>query len=109
MTETHHVTIDTDKLAQTIDRIEQQSSDPESAGQIAGIAKMLLAEFVDRDERARAAEAEAAAYRMLQVDLWKLIGRCDMAFELITEAKLLGPAKKTARQLRAEIKKAITP
>lgn len=52
------------------------------------------------------AEAEAAAYRMLQVDLWKLIGRCDMAFELITEAKLLGPAKKTARQLRAEIRKA---
>jgi hypothetical protein len=132
--EQRHVTLDPDQLERTIDRIERQSSDPESVGQLGGIAKMLLAELVERQrvamevgqslkdmgdgmdtinaglfafqERAEQAEAEAAAYRMLHVDLWKLIGRCDMAFELISEAKLLGPAKQTARQLRAEIKKA---
>lgn len=34
---------------------------------------------------------------------WKLIGRCDFAFQLITTNKTLTAAKRTARQLRADI------
>ena len=57
-------------------------------------------------ERVQRAEAELATLRQAHADAWTLLGRCDMAFELIGEAKLLGPAKKTAKELRAEIAKA---
>lgn len=39
-------------------------------------------------------------------DAWKLIGRCDMAFELISVAGTRAEIKQRARQMRAEIKKA---
>jgi hypothetical protein len=92
MSEVHHVVFDPDQLARTIDRLERESSDPESAGQIGGIAKMLIGELQARE-----------AWLM---SVYTLLGRCDMAFEMITEAKLLSVARKTAKQLRAEIAKA---
>lgn len=75
-------------------------------GKVDMISDVVAAALITLEARAQQAEAEAVAYRMLHIDLWKLIGRCDMAFEMIMEAKLLGPAKQTARQLRAEIRQA---
>jgi hypothetical protein len=49
------------------------------------------------------AETEAAQARQALADAWKLLGRCDMAFELIATARSLRTAKETARKLRSEI------
>jgi hypothetical protein len=47
----------------------------------------------------------AAAKRLLETT-WRLLGRCDMAFELISTNQTLTTARRTARQMREEIKKA---
>lgn len=60
-------------------------------------------------ERAERAEAEATAFRLAHADVWRLVGRCDLAFELIETSMLLSTAKRTAKQLHAEIKKASEP
>lgn len=39
-------------------------------------------------------------------DAWRLIGRCDMAFELISVAGTRAEIKQRARKMRNEIKKA---
>ena len=88
MTTTEHVTIDTDTLAQRIDALGASGGTSE----LVSIAHMLTTELRVRQHRLDS--------------LWRLIGRCDMAFELIAAAKLLGPVKKIAEQLGAEIKKA---
>lgn len=57
-------------------------------------------------EQAEAMRERADAAETAHADAWKLIGRCDIAFELISTAQTLSAAKRAAQQLRDEIKKA---
>lgn len=47
-----------------------------------------------------------AQLRTAHVDTWKLIGRCDMSFELVEGAKTIRDARARASDMRDEIKKA---
>lgn len=87
-----HITLDTDKLARQIDEIAQQSLDSDAAERLSDIAHMLLTTLID--------------YHKSHGEAWKLIGRCDMAFEQIAAARLLDHRKRIAKQMRDEIKKA---
>jgi hypothetical protein len=44
--------------------------------------------------------------RAANVAAWKLLGRCELAFELISTARSVVTARQTAKQLQAEIKRA---
>lgn len=69
-----------------------------------------LAYWRERADDAEAACAELArpltAMNEAHADAWKLIGRCDLAFELIATVQSVVTARATARQLQDEIKAA---
>lgn len=60
----------------------------------------------DARENAKESDERAALAQLALAGAWKLIGRCDMAFELIATAVALGTARKAARKLRTEIAQA---
>lgn len=95
----------------TNDRISEAEHDP--IGQAISVAEMGIKEV--ETLAAQAAELErklGEALSALEIltkahgDAWILLGRCDLAFELISTAKSLTTTKRTATQLRGEIKKA---
>lgn len=89
---TEKVAIDPEVLERKINQIAASSLDPDAAERLAGIAQMLLASLQDYHRRTH--------------DAWVLIGRCDMALELIEFARDQRGARLQAREMRAEIKKA---
>ena len=87
-----HITVDLDTLARQVDQIARQSLDPDSAERLQGIAQMLITEIRARERRLGEA--------------WKLLGRCDAAFEMIATARLMDHRRRIIEKMRGEIKKA---
>lgn len=51
-------------------------------------------------------ERYIAELRVANVAAWKLLGRCELAFELISTARSVVTARETAKKLQGEIEQA---
>jgi hypothetical protein len=81
------------ELTQLRIRIDTQEAIIRGAGEQLGQGDIPLAVAIARLHTAH-------------LDAWKLIGRCDMAFELVEVARSIRGARARASEMRAEIKKA---
>lgn len=81
-------------LADVVQRLAQAHN--EAMGALRRRAEQAEAE---RDQ----ATAATLAYGQAHAEAWRLIGRCDLSFELIANAQSLRATKKAARRMRAEI------
>jgi hypothetical protein len=67
---------------------------------------MTLYDIEDLRERINRIDQQLTTQALTQVRLWQLLGRCSMAFDLLTTARKLGDVHEVAAQMLAEIKKA---
>lgn len=76
---------------------------PDGGGVVTRTAYDLVVPY---DPGAGALLAETIALRVAYADVWTLVGRCDMALELVERAPSASATKRIAIQMRSEIKKA---
>jgi hypothetical protein len=99
----------------TLESIIQGAGQQLGQGEIPLPVAIAQLHIACRDAQRRAEKAEACAAALLaeleaaqvsHVDAWRLVGRCEIALELVEAAKTIRGARARAREMRDAIKKA---